>query len=371
MQSSKDPFRSAHPDYYIYLRDTPENCFARCKKRGRIEEANYTQSYFDLIHRFHELWFSNLAEEEWGNVLVLDVGIGDRDLEKNVQAAKEPTMNILRDRLSALAVSPQRIKFDDLALNRAYPIRSLEVFDSKFGDCISASITVDGVLKKIYLPKRFADMKEFIGEINSEIGMGKKWKLIWEGAADQSHNVSMDVQKLVPTAVLPTRAYLQAAGYDLYSCEDVVLEPAKPTKVPTNIAIALPVNTFGLILGRSSHACAGINVHIGLIDPDYRAGISVVLTNVGYRSKKIRGFSKIAQLVVIPFVAPRDIEGGQWIRIVRSATFPAHIVIKISNTKARSTAILKNTIRQTGQQQHIHAQFAHAHTRLDGGYNDI
>lgn len=44
------------PDIYIYLKDTPENCLARCIKRGRPEESGYTLSYFEKLHEMHEKW---------------------------------------------------------------------------------------------------------------------------------------------------------------------------------------------------------------------------------------------------------------------------------------------------------------------------
>lgn len=73
----------------------------------------------------------------------------------------------------------------------------------------------------------------------------------------------MDVKIISPLAVLPNRAYANSAGLDLYSCEDVILEPGKTTKIQTNIAVALPANTFGLILGRSHAQLARVGTRLG------------------------------------------------------------------------------------------------------------
>lgn len=39
-----------------------------------------------MIHDLHELWFSSLVEDEWAKVLILDVGMGQADIDKTVRA---------------------------------------------------------------------------------------------------------------------------------------------------------------------------------------------------------------------------------------------------------------------------------------------
>ena len=69
-------------------------------------------------------------------------------------------------------------------------------------------------------------------------------------------------------------------GYDLYSIEDVVLEPGVPRKVRTGIAIEGPAGC-GFVLGdRSSMAAKGITYAGGRIDAGYRGEILVCLVNV-------------------------------------------------------------------------------------------
>lgn len=59
MDSSEDNYCSTYPDVYLYLVDTPQNCFERCKRRGRHEERHYTLNYFEQLHEFHEKWLSS------------------------------------------------------------------------------------------------------------------------------------------------------------------------------------------------------------------------------------------------------------------------------------------------------------------------
>ena len=62
------------------------------------------------------------------------------------------------------------------------------------------------------------------------------------------------VKLLRPGAKLPTYGTEFSAGADLYACleEDVVIAPGETKKIPTGIAMELPVGFAGLIYARSS-----------------------------------------------------------------------------------------------------------------------
>ena len=62
------------------------------------------------------------------------------------------------------------------------------------------------------------------------------------------------VKRLDPDLPLPHRAHPEDAGADLYSAEDVTLQPGERALIGTGIAIALPVGTVGLIHPRSGLA---------------------------------------------------------------------------------------------------------------------
>ena len=55
-------------------------------------------------------------------------------------------------------------------------------------------------------------------------------------------------------AKLPTYGTASSAGADLYTCleADVTIAPGETKKIPTGIAMELPVGTAGLIYARSS-----------------------------------------------------------------------------------------------------------------------
>lgn len=99
----------------------------------------------------------------------------------------------------------------------------------------------------------------------------------------------LKVKLLHPDAQVPTVAYAGSdIGYDLYSIEDVVLEPGKPVKVRTGVAVeGLP--GFGFVLGdRSSMASKGLTYAGGRIDAGYRGEILVCLVNVNQPDYSLR-----------------------------------------------------------------------------------
>src|SRR5690242_11910890 len=99
----------------------------------------------------------------------------------------------------------------------------------------------------------------------------------------------LKVKLLHPDAQVPTVAYAGSdLGFDLYSIEDVVLEPGVPVKVRTGIAVEGPPG-WGFVLGdRSSMASKGITYAGGRIDAGYRGEILVCLVNVNQPSYSLR-----------------------------------------------------------------------------------
>jgi dUTP pyrophosphatase len=99
----------------------------------------------------------------------------------------------------------------------------------------------------------------------------------------------LKVKLLHPEAQAPTVAYAGSdLGFDLYSIEDVVLEPGVPVKVRTGIAVEGPPG-WGFVLGdRSSMASKGVTYAGGRIDADYRGEILVCLINVNQPGYSLR-----------------------------------------------------------------------------------
>lgn len=116
---------------------------------------------------------------------------------------------------------------------------------------------------------------------------------------------------LTAGAQLPERAHAGDAGLDLASTEHVVLEPGGRALVGTGLSIALPEGTVGLVCPRSGLAARhGITVlnSPGIVDAGYRGELKVMLSNTDPREAfELRPGDRIAQLVIVPFLAPRPV----------------------------------------------------------------
>jgi dUTP diphosphatase len=117
----------------------------------------------------------------------------------------------------------------------------------------------------------------------------------------------VEIRLLHPQAVVPARSRPGDAGYDLRAVEAFDLAPGERATVPTGVAIALPSGLAGLVVPRSGLAAAhGISVvnGPGLIDPNYRGEIGVVLVNLGAEPFHGVAGDRIVQLLLVPYVAP-------------------------------------------------------------------
>ena len=87
----------------------------------------------------------------------------------------------------------------------------------------------------------------------------------------------LQIQLLSLKGKVPTRGIPGAAGYDLYSSETITLPPHTRALVSTDIAIQVPIGTYGRIAPRSGLAAKfSIDLSTGVIDADYRGHVKVL-----------------------------------------------------------------------------------------------
>jgi dUTP pyrophosphatase len=116
-------------------------------------------------------------------------------------------------------------------------------------------------------------------------------------------SLAIHVTRLDPGVPLPAQAHEHDAGYDLPAREEVVLEPGGGRAiVPTGLAVAIPPGHAGFVLPRSGlalrHGVTCLNTP-GLIDPQYRGELKVLLVNTDpHELYTVRRGDRIAQLVV-------------------------------------------------------------------------
>ena len=119
--------------------------------------------------------------------------------------------------------------------------------------------------------------------------------------------MNIKIKKINNNAVIPTRGSEYAAGYDLYSDSNEVIEiaPHSTVKVGTGLAIEIPHGYFGAILARSGLSTKkGLRPAncVGVCDEDYRGEYIVALHNDTVELMSIEPHERIAQLVVMPYL---------------------------------------------------------------------
>lgn len=126
-------------------------------------------------------------------------------------------------------------------------------------------------------------------------------------------NVKINVKKLNPMAIIPTRAHSTDAGLDLYACtgEKIIIAPHQTIKVSTGLAIELPDGYFGAVFARSGLATKqGLRPAnaVGVCDSSYRGEYIVALHNDTDIPQMINPMERIAQLVVMPYLPVELVE---------------------------------------------------------------
>jgi dUTP pyrophosphatase len=115
--------------------------------------------------------------------------------------------------------------------------------------------------------------------------------------------MSLNVSKLSPQAVIPSRSTPGSAGFDLYSADNYVILPGHRVVVSTGLSVHFPTGTYGHITARPGLAVKhGLNILSDVIDTDYTGEVKVVVQNTDQRQAfVVRPGYRIAQLVVVPF----------------------------------------------------------------------
>lgn len=112
------------------------------------------------------------------------------------------------------------------------------------------------------------------------------------------------------TATKPFRATDTAAAFDLTADEWFTIRPGETAKVSTGLRMAIPEGHVGLVCSRSGLAFNN-NVFVlnapGVIDPDYRGTIAVILHNLDPDAFEINRGDRIAQLLIVPTTPVRFI----------------------------------------------------------------
>lgn len=105
-------------------------------------------------------------------------------------------------------------------------------------------------------------------------------------------------------ARLPTRGSADAVGLDLYACVEgrvngIPIYAGCRKTIPIGISVAVPHGYYGRIAPRSGLAFKhGLDVLAGVIDPDYRGELFVILQNHGEDIYWVQDGERVAQLIL-------------------------------------------------------------------------
>ena len=134
----------------------------------------------------------------------------------------------------------------------------------------------------------------------------------------------VSVKLLDSRAKVPTYGSADAAGADIYALTDgpVEIAPGQTVVIHTGVAFAIPKGYVGLVHARSGMATkqglAPAN-KVGVVDADYRGEVMVALHNHSKEPQIIAHGERIAQLVILPFLAASFVEAESLADTVRGA----------------------------------------------------
>lgn len=124
------------------------------------------------------------------------------------------------------------------------------------------------------------------------------------------------IKRLSEDTPIPVRATPGSIGYDVFACllqQGHVIPTGCRSLIPLGFAMHPPAGTYGRLAPRSGLAHKqGIHVMAGVIDPDYRGEVHVLLLNTGDQPVYIKHGDRIAQLileraVIAPVVEVNDL----------------------------------------------------------------
>ena len=125
-------------------------------------------------------------------------------------------------------------------------------------------------------------------------------------------SINFNFKKLTQSAKLPCYGSEFAAGMDIYSSNEEIIEirPGQRKMIPTGLSMSFDnINYYIRIAPRSGLTVKNsIDVGAGVIDFDYRGEIKVVLINNGSEDFIVTKHMKVAQMVPTMSISPINVK---------------------------------------------------------------
>jgi dUTPase len=122
-------------------------------------------------------------------------------------------------------------------------------------------------------------------------------------------NTSLCVSKLLPDAHLP-KLLDNIAGYTLFSHGSHYIKPNEKVIIDTHIQIHMPFGVYGWIAPINHIPINDIEVISSIVNPCHTDQLKVILHNHSKVNHHVSSGSKIAQLILTPYIVPKITDMG-------------------------------------------------------------
>ncbi len=112
--------------------------------------------------------------------------------------------------------------------------------------------------------------------------------------------LTVKIKRLNPEAKLPSYAHAGDVGLDLYSLEQVTINPGEHHRFYNGFAMEFPIGYAGIIKDKGSISKAGLHTMGGVFDAGFRGEYNVHLVNLSDKPYTVEKGDKVAQVVLFP-----------------------------------------------------------------------
>jgi dUTP pyrophosphatase len=132
----------------------------------------------------------------------------------------------------------------------------------------------------------------------------------------------LKIKKLHNDSKIPVYSTSHSAGADLFTTEEVKIQPGEIVFIKTGLAFEIPEGYFGMVTPRSS-LCLKKYLMMpntpAIIDADFRGDLTLAFRNLGDEDVVIEAFEKIAQIIFVKYDKAEFVESEELSETVRGS----------------------------------------------------
>ncbi|HNV96813.1 MAG TPA: dUTP diphosphatase [bacterium] len=121
--------------------------------------------------------------------------------------------------------------------------------------------------------------------------------------------INVKIKKLYDDVIIPSYALYGDAGLDVFSREDVIIEPMERYIFHAGFALEIPEGYCALIWDKGGISMKrGLKVMGGVFEYTYRGEYTICLLNTGKEAQEFKKGDKIAQILIQPIIKANIVE---------------------------------------------------------------